>query len=307
MKHIVEDSAREIYVSTFSITGFDPDVPAWGIAIASRFLAVGALSTYGAPDAGVVVVQANLNAAFGPRALEALRGGLGASDAVDQVLAGDFNIRRRQLAIIDRHGGIAAYSGPDCNDWSGKLFGKHCVAMGNTLAGEAVCRQMVDRFASTSGTLARRLTESLAAGDAAGGDRRGRQAAALFVVSPSTEPAKNVFSDPTIDLRVDDHPQPFGELARLLGLYELLYLPTQPSERLPRDESNVSRVQVILRELGEYTGEVHGRWDESVQAGYEAMARKHNLRNRTGSHEWLDRRVLEHFESKIEVQEQSLG
>ena len=293
---------------TFSIVGYDPAGPAWGVAIASRFLAVGARSLWGESDVGIVAVQANHSAANGAAALALLRQGVPAHDVIPQLMASDFNARRRQMAVIDRDGGVATYTGPDCNDWKGGLVGRSAAAQGNSLLGPAGCRAMLDRFEASAGDLGRRLVDALAVCDAVAGDRRGRQSAALLVVRPATEPPLNILSDPTIDLRVDDHPEPFAELSRLLDLHDLLYTQTAPGEELPQDPPTIRRVQEVLRALG-LTATVPAavELDDEDEAALLIAIRNNNLGRRATAQGWPDRRALEHLEQRARLARATRG
>ena len=288
--------------------GHDPAVPSWGIAIASRYLAVGARSRWGEEGVGVVVVQANHSAANGADGLALLRQGTAASEVIPRLLAGDFNARRRQMAVIDRTGGVASHTGPDCNDWKGSLAGRFAAAQGNSLLGPAGCHAMLEAFEASTGDLARRLVNALAVCDAVAGDRRGRQSAALLVVRPATEPPLNILSDPTIDLRVDDHPEPFAELARLLDLHELLRTKTAPGEELPQDPPTLRRVQNALRALGSSVPVPSSAvLDEQTQAALVIAIRNHNLRQRATAQGWPDRRALEHLERSARLSRAGLS
>lgn len=285
-------------VSTFSIVGHDPTGPAWGIAVSSRFLAVGSRTCWGAADAGVVVVQAYLNARNGSRGLELLRRGSSADEAIERLMREDPHSELRQLAIIDRSGRVASYTGSGCEAWAGGVVGAHCAAQGNMLLGGEGCEAMVEHFVASSGTLERRLVDALELGDTVAGDARGRQAAALLVVRPTNEQPFDVFTEPTIDLRVDDHENPFRELARLLDLHELVRLPTAPDERLPADEEAVRRLQGALRKLGAFAGGADGVFDVETRAALAQVVRNHNLRRRVDEAGWLDRRALDYLEQQ---------
>jgi uncharacterized Ntn-hydrolase superfamily protein len=285
--------------TTFSIVGYDPDEPAWGIAIASRFLAVGARTCWGAPDAGVVVIQAHINARNGSEGLRLLREGVPAAEVIRRLMVMDRHRDLRQMATIDRQGRVATYTGGRCGAWAGGLVARHCAAQGNMLAGGRGVQAMVDRFEAGEGTLARRLVEALAAGDAVGGDARGRQSAALLVVRPSAEEPYDVFSHRNIDLRIDDHIEPFQELSRLLDLYELVHEPTTDPERLSPDPGVVRRLQVGLAALGYYSGPVSGTFDDLTREAMRRLAYYHNLRQRMPQDAaWVDRRVLAYVESR---------
>ncbi|MCZ7567126.1 MAG: DUF1028 domain-containing protein [Ardenticatenaceae bacterium] len=288
-------------VTTFSIVGYDPETPAWGVALASRFLAVGAQTCWAAGDAGVMVIQANLNAGNGREGIALLRQGVPAGEVISRLMEKDSHRDLRQMAVIDTRGEVATFTGTRCLSWAGGVAGRYCAAQGNMLVGGDGCRAMVEHFASAQGSLARRLVEALVLGDEKGGDFRGRQAAALYVVRPAWTEAFDVFTEPTIDLRVDDHENPFAELARLLDLWELIYLPTAPEERLAPDEPTVRRYQRVLADLGYYTGESTGRLDEPTRVALQTLARMENFRKRLSTVDWLDRRLLAYLEAKAKV------
>jgi uncharacterized Ntn-hydrolase superfamily protein len=288
-------------VTTFSIIGYDPEAPAWGIAIASRFLAVGAQTCWGESDAGAVVLQAHLNARNGSEGVKLLKQGLSASRAIEELMAQDPHAELRQMAIIDVNGQVATYTGDGCHAWAGGVTGEHCAAQGNMLLGGRGCEAMVEYFESAAGSLARRLVDALAIGDQVAGDSRGRQAAALYVIRPAEEERFDVFTEPTIDLRVDDHVNPHVELSRLLDLYELIYLPTAPDEKLPTNERTVRRFQRMLSRLGYYSGALTGNLDEPTRDALLNLAKMEGFRKRVSQGEWLDRRLLQHLESKAGI------
>jgi uncharacterized Ntn-hydrolase superfamily protein len=288
-------------VTTFSIVGYDPHGsasggPAWGIAVSSRFLAVGSRTCYAAADAGVVVVQAHLNAQNGVRGLELMREGASAQETIDRLMAVDPHADLRQLAIIDPSGGVISYTGENCGPWAGGFVGEHSAAQGNMLLGPEGCEAMVAHFERSQGTLERRLVDALTVGDRVAGDSRGRQAAALLTVRARTDTPFDLFDEPTIDLRVDDHPDPFLELARLLDLHELVYLETSPDERLPQEPTTVARLQRALTTIGVYTGAETGTFDDATRTAVEVVARNHNLKRRLDPDGWPDARTLTYLE-----------
>ena len=289
-------------ISTFSIVGYDPEEPAWGIAISSKFLAVGARTCFGAPDAGVVVIQAYANSRNGTEGIALLQQGIPAKDVISRLMDKDPYRDVRQMAIIDPKGSVESYTGKDCGAWAGSITGKHCAAQGNMLLGGEGCQAMVDDFASSTGSLARRLVNSLTLCDEIAGDFRGRQAAALYIVrQPWSEPV-DVFTEPIIDLRVDDHENPFVELSRLLDIYELLYQPTSPHERLPLDKPTLLRFQKVLTRLGYFAGEASGIMDEPTRAAAQSLARIENFRKRLlHDEDWVDGRLLTHLEAKAGI------
>ena len=204
-------------VATFSIAAWDPEAKEYGVAVASRFLAVGAVVPWVAADAGAVATQAWANTSFGPKGLALLRAGKPAADALAELLAADSDSARRQVGIVDARGGVAAHTGSGCMAWAGHRTGEGFTCQGNILTGPQVVEAMAAAFGKARGDLADRLIAALAAGDRAGGDSRGRQSAALYVAR--AEGGYSGFNDRLVDLRVDDHPDPVGELGRLNRLH----------------------------------------------------------------------------------------
>lgn len=202
---------------TYSLVARDGD-GTFGVATASKSLAVGATVPAVAAEVGALVTQAHTNTTFTTLGIEQLRSGLDAGQTVERLLSADPGRARRQLAILGRTGEAATWTGPDCTDVAGHLLGPDCVAVGNCLTGTTVLSALVDTFTAATGTLARRLLTALASGEEAGGDHRGRQSAALRVVGPTDD--GRLRSPARVDLRVDDHSDPVGELGRLLALHD---------------------------------------------------------------------------------------
>jgi uncharacterized Ntn-hydrolase superfamily protein len=213
--------AAEPTVATFSIVGRDPASGEIGVAVASRFFSVGSVVPWARAGAGGVATQASANTTFGPRGLDLLQQGLQADEVLKVLLRNDPDPSRRQVGIVAADGSSVTYSGPGCTPWAGGRSGPNYAIQGNILAGEAVVTAMETAFLETKGTLARRLYAALLAGDAHGGDSRGKESAALVVVKEGAGYAG--YSDRAIDLRVDDHPEPFRELGRLLDIGEMNY------------------------------------------------------------------------------------
>ena len=210
-------------VATFSIVAFDPANGDLGVAVASRVLAVGAVVPWAEAGVGAVATQAWANVAFGPDGLAALRSGKSAAEALNALVDGDKSRERRQAAIIDAKGRTATFTGAKCFAWAGDKTGKHWAVQGNILAGPGVLDTMGKAFEAAGGELPERLLAALAAGDEAGGDKRGKQSAALLVVRKKGGYLGG--NDRYVDLRVDDHTDPIPELARLLKLHRELFGP----------------------------------------------------------------------------------
>ncbi len=208
-------------VSTFSIVARDPSTGELGVAVASRFFAVGSVVPWAKAKVGAVATQSYANTSFGWRGLELLEKGMTPQAALDQLLKNDDRPLQRQVGIVAADGRSVTYTGSECLNWAGGRSGPNYAIQGNILAGEAVVDTMEKIFLKTDGTLASRLYAALMAGDAAGGDSRGRQSAAMLVVKEGA--GYGGYTDRAIDIRVDDHPDPFKELGRLLDLAQVNY------------------------------------------------------------------------------------
>ncbi len=205
-------------VATFSIVAYEPETGAMGCAVESRYFAVGAVVCWGEAGVGVVATQANVNVGYGPKGVALLREGLPAQQVVDRLLAEDTFPGKdgRQLAVVDAKGGIAVHTGPAANDWAGHKKGATYSTQGNILTGVEVVDGLASAFEGAKGSLAEKLVTALEAGQAAGGDRRGQQSAAILVVQKGA--GRNINNDVAVRLHVDDHETPIAELRRLLNI-----------------------------------------------------------------------------------------
>jgi uncharacterized Ntn-hydrolase superfamily protein len=262
---------------TYSIVARDPDASQWGVAVQSKFLSVGSVVPWAEPNVGAIATQAYANPRYGPDGLALLREGLDAADVVQRLVGADDGRDERQLGVVDRYGRSAAYTGPACHEWAGHRTGENYAAQGNILVSAATVDALAEAFESTSGRLARRLIESLAAAQVAGGDRRGQQSAALLIVQENGGYAG--MSDLVCDLRVDDHERPIEELYRLYRLHDRLFGVTPDEDWLPLE--------------GELAEEVQAR---VVRAGYASLhewAGVANLEDRVREEPRIDPVVLE--------------
>ncbi|OGF55656.1 MAG: hypothetical protein A2Z21_01500 [Candidatus Fraserbacteria bacterium RBG_16_55_9] len=257
---------------TFSIVACDLQAEEWGVAVQSKFLAVGPVVPWAQANVGAIATQAHANTSYGPRGLELLLSGLTAEDALDRLTSGDEGRQHRQVGLVDSQGLAVAFTGQECYPWAGQVVGKRYSCQGNILASEAVVQDMAEAFEKNRGPLAERLIASLRAGQQAGGDKRGQQSAALLIVKEKG--GYGGFTDRLIDLRIDDHPQPIEELARLLRLQQLYFGQTTETIRLGMSE--VKSIQTMLQALGYYLGEVNGTWDQATDQALEDF---HNVEN----------------------------
>lgn len=208
-------------VSTFSVVAHDPATGELGIAVASRFFTVGNVVPWARAGVGAVATQAYANTSFGWRGLELLEQGLTPEEVKQVLLRNDDDPQRRQFGIVSADGQSATYTGEGCTAWAGGRAGAHYAVQGNILAGEQVVASMEKAFLETKGTLADRLYAALLAGEEQGGDSRGKQSAALLVVKEGA--GYGGYTDRAIDIRVDDHPEPFVELGRILNIAQMNY------------------------------------------------------------------------------------
>jgi uncharacterized Ntn-hydrolase superfamily protein len=246
--------------STFSIVARDPANGDLGVAVQSKFLAVGSVVPWAQAGAGAVATQSFANTTYGSEGLRLMAAGWAAQEALKHLLAVDSEANQRQVLLVDAVGRSAAYTGEGCFNWAGHIIGEGYACAGNILVGEDTVEAMARTFEAGSGTLAERLVAALAAGQAAGGDSRGQQSAAVLVVR--TAGGYGGRNDRYLDLRVDDHSTPIVELRRLLDLHRLYLTKSAPEELIPVSEDITRELQTIVRQTGHYQGEISGSYDE---------------------------------------------
>ena len=271
---------------TFSIVARDAD--AFGVAVASKFLAVGALVPWARPGAGAVATQAYANISYGPQGLELLGLGRSAEEVVQILTGADAEREQRQLGVVDAAGNAASFTGSECITWAGGTIGEGYAVQGNILAGSSVVESMAEAYERTEGDLAARLVAALAAGDGVGGDRRGRQSAALLVVSPNG--GYGGTTDIVADLRVDDHAKPVRELARLLEIHRMHFTKPTEEDLLPLKGALEKEVTAALVAAGYMAKRASA--DERRKA-LERFAGWENLEERIVEGPLIDRHVLE--------------
>lgn len=240
-------------IATYSIAACDLDAGQWGVATQSKFLAVGSVVPWAEPRVGAIATQAYANPRYGSEGLGLLREGLSAEEVVQRLTAADEGRDQRQLGVVDREGRSASFTGAECLEWAGGRTGPCYAAQGNILVSAATVDAIAETFESSTGTLAERLLDCLDAAQAAGGDRRGQQSAALLVVEQDGGYAK--LSDTIVELRVEDHELPLEELRRLYRLHEALFGETPRDEWLTVDDALANELRQRLAKLG-YDGEL---------------------------------------------------
>jgi len=270
---------------TFSIVARDGD--AFGVAVASKFLAAGAIVPWAQTGAGAIATQAYANISYGPRGLALLCDGRSADEVIELLTGPDLQREQRQLGVVDARGESASFTGSACFDWAGGSIGEGYAVQGNILAGPGVVGAMAEAFERSTGELAARLVAALAAGDAAGGDRRGRQSAAVLVVAPDA--GYGGTTDIVADLRVDDHADPVRELARLLDIHHVLLSKPAPEDLITVDAAIAAEIAAALVSTGYATV---GASAKARRAALERFAGWENLEERIVEGRKIDRHVL---------------
>jgi uncharacterized Ntn-hydrolase superfamily protein len=265
-------------IATFSIVGADVARGELGIAVASKFLACGAVVPWASAGAGAVATQSYSNTAYGPDGIRMMREGLSAEQTLARLLAEDPDRALRQVGIVDARGGAAAHTGSGCHGWAGHVTGPSFAAQGNILVGEDTVKAMALSFQSSTGALSDRLVNALARGEAAGGDRRGRQASAVTVVKAAGGyGGKN---DVLVDLRVDDHPNPVVELRRLLDLQHLYFGSSPQSEKLALTGPLLAEICAMMRRLHYLPATATDDWNDATAKAFDAFTSTENIEER---------------------------
>ena len=286
-------------LSTFSIVGYDPGAREWGVAVQSKFLAVGAVVPWAQAEVGAVATQSYANLAYGPDGLALMAQGLSAEETLQRLIAGDEGRARRQVGLVDAQGRAATFTGDECHDWAGGLTGQHYAAQGNILVSAATVEAMAHTFETAQGELADRLVAALAAGQAAGGDRRGKQSAAVLVVR--AEGGYGGDNDRYLDLRVDDDPEPIERLKALVDLHHLFFKPPEPGEMVAVEGERAREVQQILRWAGYYDGPLTGEYDPATRRALRDLVGNENFEERFDEEQGLiSGQVLEILRQKFE-------
>jgi uncharacterized Ntn-hydrolase superfamily protein len=277
---------------TFSIVACDLEEKAWGIAVASKFPAVGAVVPWAKAEAGAVATQSFANTSFGPRALEMTAGGLSADEALAKLLLDDTERELRQIGLVDVQGRGATFTGKGCFPWAGGVAGNGYAIQGNILANARVVPAMEKKFLATKGNLPARLHAALLAGDRAGGDKRGRQSAAIYVVKPNA--GYGGFNDRWIDYRVDDHEDPVPRLGELIELQYLYFDKSPENERVPLKGKPLEQIMKILKREG------YLKKNKPFQDAFYEFIGNENFEERverTGK--WIDKPVMKYLLKKF--------
>lgn len=281
---------------TFSIVGFDRETGDLGIAAESKFPNVRAVIPFAKVSVGAVATQSFSNTSYAKQGFALLENGATPEEALKILTRGDADRDYRQVGIVDAQGRAANFTGAKCFDWAGGLTGENFAVQGNTLAGREVVEVMAGTFQKTPGPLVERLIGALSAGQAAGGDRRGQQSAALVVVRKNGGYGAN--NDRYVDISVCDHETPIEELKRIYGLYRLTFFKSDPDKLIPIDTSIAEELQQILRARGFYQSPVTGTFDEATKQSLRDFMGWENYDERIRDDDLIDLEVLEDIRIK---------
>jgi uncharacterized Ntn-hydrolase superfamily protein len=276
-------------IATYSIVACDLDAQRWGVSVQSKFLSVGSVVPWAEPHVGAIATQAYANPRYGPNGLQLLREGLSAQEVVDRLTGEDEGRDQRQLGVVDGEGNAATYTGRECMDWAGGRTGTNYAAQGNILVSAETVDALAETFESSTGPLASRLIDCLAAAQAAGGDSRGQQSSALLVVQRDGGYAG--MSDVVVELRVEDHERPIEELRRIYVLHDEIFGKTPRRLWLDVDEELATELRDRLAKLG-HEGE--------LEETFVQWTGKENLEDRVDGIEQIDPVVLEALRKRSE-------
>jgi len=286
-------------IATFSIAAYDPGRQEWGVAVQSKFLAVGAVVPWAKAGAGAVATQSYANLRYGPDGLDLMGQGMTAVETITRLTETDDGRDTRQVGMVDAEGHAASFTGSACHEWAGHHVGEHYACQGNILLPGTV-EAMAAAFEEArngSGELADWLVTALAAGQEAGGDSRGRQSAAVLVVREGGGYGGN--NDRYLDLRVDDHPTPIARLQELLQMHHLFFGAVDPADLIPLNDVAVD-MQTLLRKTGHYDGPISGIFDDATRSALCDLVGQENLEERwDGTGEEIDRITVEYLQERL--------
>lgn len=288
---MIHNVKKEQLVATFSIIGADPKTGELGVAVQSKFLAVGAVVPWAKANVGAVATQSWANTKFGPEGLELLEKGLSPDEVIEKLLADDPGRNLRQVAVINAQGEASAFTGEECFDWAGHKVGKNHSAQGNILVSEETVAAMSRSFEQSTDPLAERLIKALAAAQHAGGDSRGKQSAAVYVLQEGA--GYGGYNDVKVDLRVDDHPEPIEELLRLYELHKVFG--ESSDEQLAIEGELFEEIKGHLVRRGLLDSTDHAGYNETVKEALKTFTLRENFDDRWTEERLIDEVVLDHL------------
>jgi len=286
-------------INTFSIVAYSADENAWGIAVSSKFPAVGAVVPYAQAGVGAVATQAFAKLGYGPDGLRLMAEGKSASETLHLLLQDDDLRENRQVGLVDAQGNAVAHTGTLCHDWAGHKVGDGFTVQGNLLTGENVVESMAKAFVTADGELADRLVSALRAGEIAGGDRRGKQSAAVQVVRPNGGYGGD--TDRYLDLRVDDHIDPVKRLEELVDMHHLYFQPPNKADAIKIDVDIARELQAMMVKHEYMSGPINGVWDEVCQQAFWILIANENLEMRwtRENSNAIDRVALDYLRERL--------
>lgn len=285
-----------LHPSTYSIVAADLETGDLGIAVQSKFIGVGAVVPWAKAGVGAVATQSYANTAYGPDGLALLAKGHTPQETIKLLTKADEDRTLRQVGIVAANGDAATFTGKKCHDWAGGLTGKHYCCQGNILVSEATVQAMATTFEATPGPLADRLLTALNAGQEAGGDRRGKQSAAILIVREKG--GYGGYNDILLDLRVDDHPTPIKELIRLHELYKLYFNKCAPEDLVTITSTLAQEIQKHLSTLGYYKQAISQTYTEATEQAFRDFCGVENLEERWQDGPQVDPAVLDFLRKK---------
>jgi len=289
---VIISSRERKFDITFSIVACDLEEQAWGVAVASKFPAVGAVVPWAQADAGAVATQSFANTSFGPRGLALMGTGLSAQETLARLLEDDPDKELRQVGLVDAKGGSATFSGSGCFAWAGGVARKGYAIQGNILAGSKVVPAMEKAFLKTKSGLPTRLHAALLAGDRAGGDKRGRQSAAIYVVKPKG--GYGGYLDRWLDYRVDDHQDPVPRLGELLEMHDLYFGKSEEKDRVELKGKALKQITDILVQ------ESYLKKGNEFRSAFNEFIGNENFEERADPQaKWIDKPVLKYLVRKF--------
>jgi len=283
---------------TFSIVAYDPKNKEWGVAVQSKFVAVGSIVPFAKANVGAIATQALANTSYGPKGLQLLQNGLTASEVLEQVIEGDDLMEERQVGIVDMKGKVASFTGKNCFEWAGHIIGKNFACQGNILASEKVVQGMADAYEETSGDLVEKFFAALETGQKNGGDRRGKESAAILIVKK--EGAYDGGTDRYIDIRVDEHTEPIKELKKVFEIYDMCLLKRDDPEDIVKLEGKrLKLVKELLRKDGFYKGEIDNSYDNNTRKALRDWLGTNNFEVKERDDDYMWRSLFRLIEKKM--------
>ncbi|MBT2571216.1 DUF1028 domain-containing protein [Planococcus sp. ISL-110] len=285
---------KDKLVATFSIVAANPETGEVGVAVQSKFLAVGSVVPWAKANVGAVATQSWANTAYGPEGLELLEKGLSPEEVIDKLIADDPDRSLRQVAVINSDGEASAFTGHECYDWAGHKIGKHHSCQGNILVSEKTVSEMSRAFEESEGPLAERLLTAISAAQHAGGDSRGKQSAAVYVLQKAA--GYGGYNDVKVDLRVDDHPEPIEELQRLYELHKMYAAPSEEKLAIEEDVLETVVEQLVKADLLETVD--HSNYDAKVKEALKTFVLRENFDDHWSEEALIDESVLEYLKKQ---------